>query len=87
MKKNRQLVSFDRAIKRLLRNRANFEVVEVFLSELLGRDIKITSVLESERKRTRSKRKRNCRIKTSFKQLINIIFMKWNFVSMNVSVN
>ncbi|MDR2026495.1 MAG: Rpn family recombination-promoting nuclease/putative transposase [Prevotellaceae bacterium] len=48
MKKKRQLVSFDWAIKRLLRNKANFEVVEGFLSELLGRDIKIISVLESE---------------------------------------
>jgi predicted transposase/invertase (TIGR01784 family) len=48
MKKNRPLVSFDWAMKRLLRNKANFEVVEGFLSELLERDIKITAVLESE---------------------------------------
>jgi predicted transposase/invertase (TIGR01784 family) len=48
MKKNRPLVSFDWAVKRLLRNKANFEVVEGFLSELLRRDIKITNVLESE---------------------------------------
>ncbi|MDR1406727.1 MAG: Rpn family recombination-promoting nuclease/putative transposase [Tannerella sp.] len=46
--KGRPLVSFDWAIKRLLRNKANFEVVEGFLSELLGRSIRITSVLESE---------------------------------------
>jgi predicted transposase/invertase (TIGR01784 family) len=45
---DRPLVSFDWAVKRLLRNKANFEVVEGFLSELLGRSIKITSVLESE---------------------------------------
>ncbi|MDR2810705.1 MAG: Rpn family recombination-promoting nuclease/putative transposase, partial [Tannerellaceae bacterium] len=44
----RKLVSFDWALKRLLRNKVNFEVVEGFLSELLGRNITITSVLESE---------------------------------------
>ncbi|MDR0713182.1 MAG: Rpn family recombination-promoting nuclease/putative transposase, partial [Bacteroidales bacterium] len=47
-KKGRQLVSFDWAVKRLLRHRVNFEVVEGFLSELLSREVRITSVLESE---------------------------------------
>ncbi|MDR0714902.1 MAG: Rpn family recombination-promoting nuclease/putative transposase [Bacteroidales bacterium] len=47
-KKERQLVSFDWAVKRLLRDRVNFEVVEGFLSELLNREVRITSVLESE---------------------------------------
>ncbi|MDR1896262.1 MAG: hypothetical protein LBR10_05680, partial [Prevotellaceae bacterium] len=42
----RPLVSFDWALKRLLRNKANFEVVEGFLSELLGRQIKVNSILE-----------------------------------------
>ena len=44
----RKLVSFDWAIKRLLRSKANFEVLEGFLSELLFDDIKILEVLESE---------------------------------------
>ena len=44
----RQLVSFDWAIKRLLRSKANFVVLEGFLSELLFDDIKILEVLESE---------------------------------------
>jgi predicted transposase/invertase (TIGR01784 family) len=44
----RPLVRFDWAIKKLLRSRANFVVVEGFLSELLKRDIKILQVLESE---------------------------------------
>ena len=44
----RQLVSFDWAIKRLLRSKANFKVLEGFLSELLFDDIKIVEVLESE---------------------------------------
>ena len=46
--KDRELVSFDWAIKRLLRSKANFEVLEGFLSELLFDDIKILEVLESE---------------------------------------
>jgi predicted transposase/invertase (TIGR01784 family) len=52
MSKDRTLVSFDWAAKQLLRNKANFEVVEGFLSELFGRDIKITNVLESESNKT-----------------------------------
>ena len=46
MKKN--LIRFDWAMKRLLRARANFVILEGFLSELLGRDIKIENLLESE---------------------------------------
>lgn len=42
------LVRFDWAIKYLLRNKKNFDVLEGFLSELLGKDIKILSILESE---------------------------------------
>jgi hypothetical protein len=45
---NRPLVSFDWAIKRLLRDKTNFEVIEGFLSELLGKSIRITNILESE---------------------------------------
>ena len=44
----RKLVSFDWAVKRLLRSKANFEVLEGFLSELLFDDIKILEILESE---------------------------------------
>ena len=45
---NTTLVRFDWAIKYLLRNKANFDILEGFLSELLKRDIRIESVLESE---------------------------------------
>jgi predicted transposase/invertase (TIGR01784 family) len=45
---SRSLVSFDWAIKRLLRNKANFEVLEGFLSELLYRKIRIKQIIESE---------------------------------------
>lgn len=43
-----KLVRFDWAIKYLLRNKANFDVLEGFLSELLKTQIKIESLLESE---------------------------------------
>lgn len=43
-----RLVRFDWAMKKLLRNKANFEILEGFLSELLLRDVKIQSILESE---------------------------------------
>ncbi len=46
--KTRQYVSFDWAIKRLLRSKANFGVLEGFLSELLKENITILEVLESE---------------------------------------
>ncbi len=42
------LISFDWAVKRLLRNKANFGILEGFLSELLRQDIKIERILESE---------------------------------------
>jgi len=45
---NRNLIRFDWAIKRLLRNKADFLVLEGFLSELLKDDIIIQSILESE---------------------------------------
>lgn len=44
----RVLISFDYAMKRLLRNRANYEVLEGFLSELLMRDVSVKSIGEGE---------------------------------------
>jgi len=44
----RKLVSFDWALKRLLRSKANYEVLEGFLSELLKDDIEILEILEGE---------------------------------------
>ena len=43
-----KLIRFDWAIKNLLRDKANFEILEGFLSELLNEDIKILNILESE---------------------------------------
>ena len=45
---SKKLIRFDWAIKRLLRNKANFVVLEGFLSELLFDNIKIEQILESE---------------------------------------
>jgi len=47
----RRLITFDWALKRLLRNKANFDILEGFLSELLKDDITILEILESESNR------------------------------------
>ena len=52
-------IRFDWAIKRILRNKANFGILEGFLSELLGYDIKIESVLESESNKETQENKAN----------------------------
>ncbi|XCN75222.1 MAG: Rpn family recombination-promoting nuclease/putative transposase [Candidatus Electrothrix aestuarii] len=53
----RKLISFDWAMKKRLRSKANFEILEGFLSELLKEDVRIQEVLESEsNKETRSDR-------------------------------
>ena len=46
--KNNQVIRFDWAMKRLLRNKANFCVLEGFLTTLLGEKIVIQKLLESE---------------------------------------
>jgi len=45
---NKNLIRFDWAIKRLLRNKADFSILEGFLSELLMEDVEIENILESE---------------------------------------
>jgi predicted transposase/invertase (TIGR01784 family) len=44
-------IRFDWAIKKLLRNKANFEILEGFLSELLMQDIFVQEIIESESNR------------------------------------
>jgi len=44
----RRLISFDWALKKLLRSKANFEILEGFLSELLKDDLHILEIIESE---------------------------------------
>ena len=55
----RTLISFDWALKRLLRQKANFSILEGFLSVLLKRDIVILSLLESESNAEESEQKIN----------------------------
>jgi predicted transposase/invertase (TIGR01784 family) len=45
---NKKLIRFDWAMKKLLRHKANFGILEGFLSELLRFDVMIESILESE---------------------------------------
>jgi predicted transposase/invertase (TIGR01784 family) len=45
---SKKLIRFDWAVKKLLRNKANFAVLEGFLSELLFDNIRIERILESE---------------------------------------
>jgi hypothetical protein len=50
-RKERVLISFDYALKRLLRNKANYDVLEGFLSELLMQDVRVNNIVESESNR------------------------------------
>ncbi|EXZ28223.1 hypothetical protein M128_2698 [Bacteroides fragilis str. S6L8] len=48
MEQKDRYIRFDWAVKRLLRNKANFGVLEGFLTVLLGEPIRIVEILESE---------------------------------------
>ena len=48
MKDNRTLISFDWATKKFLRQKANFDILEGFLTELTERTIIVLEILESE---------------------------------------
>lgn len=48
MEQKDKYIRFDWAVKRLLRNKANFGVLEGFLTVLLGESIHIVEILESE---------------------------------------
>jgi predicted transposase/invertase (TIGR01784 family) len=57
--KDRNLIRFDWALKRLLRNKADYVVLEGFLSVLLGENVKITHIMESEGNQTDADNKYN----------------------------
>ncbi|MDR2448526.1 MAG: Rpn family recombination-promoting nuclease/putative transposase [Prevotellaceae bacterium] len=59
MKNERVLISFDYALKRLLRNKANYVVLEGFLSELLMRDVVVKSIGEGESNKEHARDKYN----------------------------
>ena len=45
---DRRIISFDWAVKRMLRDKANFAVLEGLFKVLIGRDMRIVEILESE---------------------------------------
>jgi predicted transposase/invertase (TIGR01784 family) len=55
----RVLISFDYALKHLLRNKSNYEVLEGFLSELLKNNVSVKSIGESESNKEHAKDKYN----------------------------
>ena len=57
--RDRTYISFDWALKRLLRDKANFDVLEGFVSTLLNQTIKIRRLLESESNKDRGDAKMN----------------------------
>lgn len=59
MRNERTYISFDWALKRLLRDKANFGVLEGFLSTLLNTNITIHRLLESESNKDREESKMN----------------------------
>jgi predicted transposase/invertase (TIGR01784 family) len=44
----RTIISFDYAIKYILRDKANFDILSGFLTELLGKQVSVQEILESE---------------------------------------
>ena len=71
----RRLISFDWAMKKLLRSKANFDILEGFLSELLHDDITIIEVLESESNKETATNKFNrvdLKVKTKSDEIVII---------------
>ena len=56
---DRVLISFDYALKYLLRNKVNYEVLEGFLSELLRHDVVVKNIGESETNKLHSTDRHN----------------------------
>lgn len=59
MTKPRKYVSMDWAAKKLLRSKANFDILEGFLSELLREDIRIININEGESNKDHAEDKHN----------------------------
>ena len=55
----KKLIRFDWAIKYILRNKANFDVLETFLSNLLKEEITVIGILESKSNQEAENRKFN----------------------------
>ena len=61
MANNSDYIHFDWAIKRILRDKANFGVLEGLMTVLIGTEVKIVEVLESESNRDSREDKSNRR--------------------------
>ena len=84
MATTRSMISFDWALKRLLRNKANFGVLEGFLSELLRQKMTITNILESEGNQEYDKDKYNkvdLLVENDKKELIIIELQFYNYTA------
>src|SRR3990167_9384795 len=87
MMKAKQLIQFDWAIKTILRNKVNFPILEGFLSELLGTDVVIESLLESESNKESAEDKSNrvdvlAELKDGEKVIIEVQCLRqWDFLS------
>lgn len=57
--KNQRIIRFDWAIKTILREKANFDVLEGFLSALLREDITVVQLIESESNQETERQKFN----------------------------
>ena len=58
-------IRFDWAIKRLLRQKANFDVLEGFLTVFLNEKVKIIEILESESRSEERRVGKECRSRWS----------------------
>jgi predicted transposase/invertase (TIGR01784 family) len=80
-KKERVLISFDYALKRSLRNKVNYDVLEGFFSELLGYEVKVKSFGVSESNQTNITDKYNrvdILVESADKEVI-LIELQFNF--------
>ena len=85
--KTKKLIQFDWAMKTLLRQKANFPILEGFLSELLCTDVKIESLLESESNKKCAEDKSNrvdifAKLANGEKVIIEMqVDREWDFLS------
>jgi len=73
--KNGKVIRFDWAIKYLLRDKANFDILEGFLSAVLNRQVTVVELLESEGNKERKKGKLNrvdLLVRVSYDELVLI---------------
>ena len=84
---SKKLIQFDWAIKHLLRRKANFPILEGFLSELLRTEVTIESLLESESNKNHPQDKSNrvdvfAKLGSGEKVIVEVqVERQWDFLS------